>query len=83
MITFFMLPPNKKLSFKGDHAVVERIPRTGVDSYVNLQYQCDGLPPLVTGRSEKPDCFKNVRKLQAKYGPKRKGGLCRPFLPTV
>ena len=33
----------------------------------------DGLPPLVTGRGEKPDCFKNVKKLQAKYGPKRKG----------
>jgi hypothetical protein len=33
----------------------------------------DGHPPLVTGRSEKPHYFKNVRKLQTKYGPKRKG----------
>jgi hypothetical protein len=32
----------------------------------------DGLPPLVTGRSEKLHCFQ-MRKLQAKYGPKRKG----------
>lgn len=71
---FFMLPPKKKLSFKGD-------PCNGGNNSkdrMTVLLACsvsgtDKLPPLVNGKSKRAHCFKNVKKLPTKYGAKRNG----------
>ena len=77
---FFMLPPKKTLSFKGNPCSGGKNSkdRITVMSACNIS-ATDGLPPLVAGKSEKSHCFKNVRNME----PTQKCGLHMPFLLTV
>jgi hypothetical protein len=40
-------------------------------------------PPLVTGTSEGPGCFKNIRKLPNKQAADRKAGVTETSLQTI
>jgi hypothetical protein len=70
---FFRLPPNKTLSLEGDPFNGGKNSKERIT--VLLACNADGtdkLPPLVTGKSENPCCFKNVGQLPTKYVANRK-----------
>jgi hypothetical protein len=73
---FFMLPPNKTLSVKGNLCSGGKNSKDmmTVMSACNIS-ATDTLPPLVVGKSEKSHCFENVRNLHAKYEPAQKCGF--------
>jgi hypothetical protein len=80
---FFTLPPNKKLSLKGDHCNGGRNSKERIT--VLLAYSVDGtdrLPPIVVRKSENPRCFKNVRQLPTNCVVNRKAWLDMPSLLT-
>jgi hypothetical protein len=77
---FFMLPPNKTFSVKGNPCSGGKNSkdRITVMSACNIS-ATGGLPPSVVGRSEKSHCFINVRNME----PTQKCGIHMPFLLTV
>jgi hypothetical protein len=65
---FYNLQPSKTLTCTGDtcHGVTQSKQRVNV----LLDFNVDGtekLPPLLTGKYNKPHCFRNVNKLPTKY----------------
>jgi hypothetical protein len=82
---FFMLPPKKTLSVKGNPCSGGKNSKDRMTVMLACDISAtDGLPPLVVGKSEKSHCFKNVRNLHAKYGANTKVWVLHmPFLLTV
>jgi hypothetical protein len=70
---FFMLPPNKTLSVRGNPCSGGKSSKDRMTVMLACNISAtDGLPPLAVGKSEKSHCFKNVRSLHAKYGANTK-----------
>jgi hypothetical protein len=92
---FFMLPPKKMLSVKGNPCSGGKNSKDRMIVMLACNISAtDGLSPLVVGKSEKSHCFKNVRNLHAKCGARsamisvsllREKVLCCPpsYLPGV
>jgi hypothetical protein len=81
---FFMLPPNKTLSVKGNPCSGGKNSKDRMTVLLACNISAtDGLPPLAVGKSEKSH-FRNVRNLHAKYGTNTKVWVLHtPFLQTV
>ena len=78
---FFVLPRNNKLSFKGNHAVVERIPSTGCQicwpaisvGLTNSHHSFPGRVKSLIAVKNSEICLQNTDLTE-------KCGLHRPFL---
>jgi hypothetical protein len=70
---FFNVFPDRNLAYKGESCHGRKHSKDRLN--VLLRVNCDGSDkqvPIVTGKSPKPKCFNNVKKLPTKYPANRK-----------
>lgn len=79
---FFQMLPNTTLALKGDWCHGGKQSKLRITALLCVNKDAsDKRVPLVIGKSKKPQCFKNARKLEVQYTPNKKAWISRDIFP--